>query len=90
MGATKIVSSVNCKLDLNAIFADNGAGSSPAFLLVQVFEHKLFVTGVTKTSKAELLLFLSSEAAQSLSRSETDPFNHLIIENRPRYQHRQY
>ena len=78
-GATKIVSSVNCKLDLNAIFADNGAGSSSTFLLVQVFEHKLFVTGVTKTSKAELLLFLSSKAAQSLSRSETDPSTDAVV-----------
>ena len=67
--ATKIVSSVNCKLDLNTIFADNGAGSSPAFLLVKAFDHKPFVTGVTKTSKAGLLLF----AALSLSRFETDP-----------------
>ena len=71
--ATKIVSSVNCKLDLNAIFTDNGVGGSPAFLLVQVFDHKPFVTGVTKTGKAELLLFLSSETAQNLSESETDP-----------------
>ena len=44
-----------------------------SILLVQVFDHKPFVTGFTKTGKAELLLFLSSETAQNLSESETDP-----------------
>ena len=70
---TKIVSMVNCKLDLNAIMADNSAGGSPALLFVYLFYHQLFVTGVTKTSKTGLSLFLSSGSLLRFSKSETDP-----------------
>ena len=51
---------INCKLDLNAILTDNSAGDSPALLFVYLFNHQLFVTDVTKTSKTGLPLFLSS------------------------------
>ena len=70
---TKIVSMVNCKLDLNAIMADNGAGGSPALLFVNLFYHQRFVTGVTKTSKTGLPLFLSAKGYFGISKSETDP-----------------
>ena len=66
---------VNCKLDLNAIMADNSAGGSPALLFVYLFYHQLFVTGVTKTSKTGLSLFLSSGSLLRFSKSETDPQN---------------
>ncbi len=65
---------VNCKLDLNTIMMTNSAGGSPALLLVYVFYHKLFVTGVTKTSKSGLPPFLSSKGYLGISKSETDPF----------------
>ena len=71
--ATKIVSMVDCKLDLNAIMADNSAGGSPAPLFVYLFYHQPFVTSVTKTSKAGLLLFLSLRHHMGISKSETDP-----------------
>ena len=64
---------VNCKLDLNAIMADNGAGGSPALLFVNLFYHQRFVTGVTKTSKTGLPLFLSAKGYFGISKSETDP-----------------
>jgi hypothetical protein len=70
----KIVSMVNCKLDLNAILTDNGAGGSPALLFVKFFYHQPFVTSVTKTSKAGLPLFLSAKGYLGISKSETDPF----------------
>ena len=64
---------VNCKLDLNAILTDNGAGGSPALLFVKFFYHQPFVTSVTKTSKAGLPLFLSAKGYLGISKSETDP-----------------
>ena len=64
---------VNCKLDLNAIMADNGAGGSPALLFVNLFYHQRFVTGVTKTSKTGLPLSLSARSYWGVSKSETDP-----------------
>ena len=64
---------VDCKLDLNAIMADNSAGGSPAPLFVYLFYHQPFVTSVTKTSKAGLLLFLSLRHHVGISKSETDP-----------------
>jgi hypothetical protein len=73
LGTTKIVSMVNCKLDLNTIMVDNSSGGSPALLLVYFFYHKLFVTGVTKTSKSGLPPFLSSKGYLGISKSETDP-----------------
>lgn len=71
--ATKIVSMVDCELDLNAVLSDNSAGGGPALLFVNVFYHQLFVTGVTKTSKAGLPLFLSGRGYLGISKSETDP-----------------
>ena len=71
--ATKIVSMVDCELDLNAILTDNSAGSGPALLFVYLFYHQPFVTSVTKTSKAGLLLFLSLGCSLGISKSETDP-----------------
>ena len=70
---TKIVSMVNCKLDLNAIMADNSAGGGPALLFVKFLYHQPFVTSVTKTSKAGLPLFLSAKGYFGISKSETDP-----------------
>ena len=64
---------VDCELDLNAVLTDNSAGGGPALLFVNVFYHQLFVTGVTKTSKAGLPLFLSAKGYLSISKSETDP-----------------
>ena len=66
---------VDCKLDLNAILTDNCAGGGPALLFVNVFYHQPFVTSVTKTSKAGLLLFLSAKGYLGISKSETDPKN---------------
>lgn len=48
---------VNCKLDLDDVLTDNSAGGSSALLFVNVFYHQSFVTSVTKTIKAGLLLF---------------------------------
>ena len=70
---TKIVSMVDCELDLNAILTDNSAGGGPALLFVNVFYHQPFVTSVTKTSKAGLPLFLSAKGYLGISKSETDP-----------------
>ena len=70
---------VNCKLDLNAIMADNGAGGSPALLFVNLFYHQRFVTGVTKTSKTGLPLSLSARSYWGVSKSETDPSGELTI-----------
>jgi hypothetical protein len=64
---------VDCELDLNAILTDNSAGGSPALLFVYLFYHQPFVTSVTKTSKAGLLLFLSAKGYLGISKSETDP-----------------
>ena len=71
--AIKIVSMVNCKLDLNAIMADNSAGGSPALLFVKFLYHQFFVMSVTKTNKTGLPLFLSSRGYLGISKSETDP-----------------
>ena len=73
LGTIKIVSMINCKLDLNAIMSDNSAGGSPALLFVYLFYHQPFVTSVTKTSKPGLPLFLSSRGYLGISKSETDP-----------------
>ena len=73
LGTTKIVSMINCKLDLNAIMSDNSAGGSPALLFVDFFYHQPFVTSVTKTSKSGLPLFLSAKGYLGISKSETDP-----------------
>ena len=71
---------INCKLDLNAILTDNSAGGSPALLFVDLFNHQLFVTGVTKTSKTGLPLFLSAKGYLGISKSETDPiFSSLML-----------
>ena len=76
---------VNCKLDLNAIMADNGDGGSPALLFVNLFYHQRFVTGVTKTSKTGLPLFLSAKGYFGISKSETDPGTDFpISQNIPR------
>ena len=73
LGTIKIVSMINCKLDLNAIMSDNSAGGSPALLFVDFFYHQPFVTSVTKTSKSGLPLFLSAKGYLGISKSETDP-----------------
>ena len=67
---------VDCELDLNAVLTDNSAGGSPALLFVYLFYHHPFVTSVTKTSKAGLLLFLSLGCSLGISKSETDPLRH--------------
>ena len=46
LGTTKKYLRSIGKLDFDAIFADKGAGSSPALLLVKVSDHTPFVTGV--------------------------------------------
>jgi hypothetical protein len=69
---------VDCELDLNAILTDNSAGSGPALLFVYLFYHQPFVTSVTKTSKAGLLLFLSAKGYLGISKSETDPLKSTV------------
>lgn len=63
---------VDCKLDLDDVLTDNSAGGSLALLFVYLFYHQSFVTSVTKTIKAGLLLFLSAKGYLGISKSETD------------------
>ena len=70
----KIVSMVNCELDLYAVMAYNEPDGGSVFLLVYVSYYQPFVISTAKMSRAGLMLFFSAERDLSVGKSETDPY----------------
>ena len=60
--ATKIVSMVDCELDLNAVLSDNSAGGGPALLFVNVFYNQLFVRVLQRQARLDCHFFCQAGA----------------------------